>query len=112
VKTALVILFSLALMLAGLPVPAAFACVRTAPKSCCHCGGKMACCQPGAAHPAGQNPALPAPRSAQTDFLPALCLAMAVLALPPAAEFQTLSVTSTPPMRAVPLFTRDCAFLI
>jgi hypothetical protein len=110
VKAVLAILFSLALMFAG--IPAASACAKTVSKPCCHCGGKASCCKTTNPQPAGQNPAAPAPRSTQTDFLPAICLAASVPALPPAPGHGSLSVNSIPPTRAVPLFTRDCAFLI
>jgi hypothetical protein len=104
----LAIVFSLALMFPGVPLTSA--CVTTVPKPCCHCGGQADCCKAKTSPPAA--PALPAPRSVQNDLLPAFCLTAGILALPLPAGDPTFSVSPTPPVRAVPLFTRDCAFLL
>jgi hypothetical protein len=110
VKTALAIWFSLALVFAGLPPTSA--CPKPASKPCCHCGGKAACCKAKNSPLTGEAPAAPTPRSGQTDLLQVISLPVSVLTLPAPAGPCALSARSTPPDRAVPLFMRDCAFLL
>ena len=98
-------------MVAGIPL--APACARSAPKACCHCGGKAACCAAKNTQPAAEVPAAPVPGSTQNHFQAALFLAVSFLNLPPAADLPAFSaIAASPATHAVPLFTRDCAFLI
>jgi hypothetical protein len=84
------------------------------PLPCCGCGGKMKCCAAQADQSPANTPATPAPESAQKDFqllnqLPAFTL----VTLLPAADSRVAPHTFAIPLAGVvPLFTRDCAFLI
>jgi hypothetical protein len=114
VKRIVAILFSLALLLAGLPAGMASACAPgAATKPCCHCEGKMACCAVKDSAPTEQTPAVPAAALEQHDcqavlgqlagenFLPSV-------SVPTGKSFCRVA----PSASAVALFKRDCTFLI
>lgn len=111
-KQALAILFILALAL-GQPLAASAATCAGFPPPCCKCGGKMKCCVAQSGNTSQENPALPASAIAQKDFQAALCLVVPVTA--PVTRNNShvaASVASAASARAVPLFTRDCAYLL
>lgn len=108
-KQALAILFALALAFSQ-PLASA-ACAPAA--HCCGCGGKMKCCVRQAAAPDREAPAAPAPSAGEKDFQTLLPVPIRVIA-PLASRTATCSPAShlAPLARSLPLFARDCAFLI
>ena len=112
-KKVCAILFSLALLLAGLPLSVTTACADNTPKACCSCGGHSDCCAANTSAPTSEIPAAPAPSSVQNDFNAITWIVAAWLTTPVATDRPNCFVTSTSPVASVvPLFTRDCAFLI
>ena len=112
-KRNVAILFSLALLLAGLPLAATSVCAAVSAKACCRCEGQMACCAVTDSSPVSQLPAEPAPVTAQTHFHVVTWFVTAWLNTPVAASpkpdyFVSVSAPSNP----VAIFARDCAFLI
>jgi len=105
----------LGLILAAYPVVAMSASDPPLAKSCCgHCppGCKMGCC-PASQVPA--TPVAPAPvhSSAQNDLqaLSASIISLLTLPAPVSNEF-TPRISSPASVKAVPLFQRDCCYLI
>jgi hypothetical protein len=111
VKRALTILFLLALAFSQPLALLATDC--SGPLPCCGCGGKMKCCVAEADSSPANAPAVPAPSFTQDNFQ-LLQLLPPGLMLPFSAPDcrVTPQIVAAAPAGAVPIFTRDCAFLI
>ena len=109
-KQAFAILFALTLVF-GQPLAASTA--HIAPSACCHCGGTKQCCVRDAAQSSRETPALPAPVSTQNNLQTVLWLTVSLIAPIPAQHCRDAAAdfTAATPT-AVPLFTRDCAYLL
>jgi len=113
VKKVCAIIFSLALLLAGLPLSVTTACAGLAPKTCCACAGHSDCCAAKASTPTSDTPAAPAPSFSQNDFHAITWTVLSWLTTTAATEIQdNFSTSPAPSVSSVPLFARDCAFLI
>lgn len=111
-KQAFAILFALTLVW-GQPLAAGIACCTAGAEPCCSCGGKMKCCVTQSSNSSQENPAVPASTIAQKDFQAALWLAVRLTA-PVTGNDSRVAATSASvaSARAVPLFARDCAYLL
>jgi hypothetical protein len=109
VKKVVAILFTLALLLAQ-PLAALNSQAATVGQ-CCNC--HMACCAATDNTTPQPAPAAPAPESAQKVFLSLNLLPFALSFVLPAPDNRVGSKDiATTSASAVPLFQRDCAFLI
>jgi hypothetical protein len=108
VKIALAILFAFVLAM-GQPMAEVVASPELKP--CCGCGGSKCCV--GKSDASEDTPAVPVANSAQKD--------LQILNLPPAFALTAFVFSSDesahfsfqlPITRSVPLFTRDCAYLL
>ena len=108
-KVAFVIMFALALVLSQ---PLAASVADTAPKSCCGCGVKK-CCVSNSSKSSGEIPAVPAQASAQKSFQAILLLTIRGIPSIAATDDQIAASSFSPSVAgAVPLFNRDCAYLL
>ena len=94
------------------PLVATVACAQPA-TACCACNGTKKCCVRESDKTGRETPAVPAPGVTQKDFSTVVWLAVRVIA-PLAAPDCRVTATdfSTACLHAVPLFTRDCAYLL
>ncbi|HEX7471160.1 MAG TPA: hypothetical protein VF437_10585 [Verrucomicrobiae bacterium] len=107
------IFFALALALVTAQV-FAFADTAIAPqkKSCCDCG-RAKCCAAKSDSASKDVPVVPAPSSNQKSFQIASPLAAWTLTTLNVSDAQVAAANFTSPVvRVVPLFTRDCAYLL
>jgi hypothetical protein len=111
VKKFLAIVFSIALMTAQSLALAGSAPSAAAKKDCCACNSK--CCASKSDNSAKDIPAVPAPSSSQKSFQVVLTLAAWVLT-PQINSSETLVSLRAAPLLAqfVPLFTRNCSYLL
>lgn len=110
-KSAFAILFMLALVL-NQPLAASVACAQPA-NACCACNGTKKCCMSDSKQTDREAPAVPAPNVSQKDFSTVVWLAVRVSApLAPPDNRVAAADLSAASLPVVPLFTRDCAFLI
>jgi hypothetical protein len=111
VKTTLAIVCSL--LLAWTPIlraQAPAARVGRVVHACCHCG--KACCAAPASPESQPVPAAPVPSSSQNQLLTFAPTALAWV-LPTAAVLEFSPVISSPlTVKRLPLYARNCAFLI
>ena len=111
-KKVIAILFALALI-SGQPLSKAVASCGGASTPCCDCGGHQKCCVARSNDSSRETPAAPAPSSALKDVQLLQSLATGALFSFATPDHRVAShFIATPPASAVPLFTRDCAFLI
>jgi hypothetical protein len=111
VKRFSAILFGLLLAWAQLSVAPAPVTPDQPAHVCCHCGGKMSCCSVPSSG-SHSVPAVPAPSSIQNQFS---FLAPAVMAwILPENETGSISSAFVSPLTAsgVPLFARNCIWLV
>jgi hypothetical protein len=112
VKKLIAIIFSAALVTAQL-----FASADTAPtpvqkQSRCDCG-KAKCCAAKSSDASKEIPAVPAPSSSQKSFQIVLTLTAWAMTPQTISEPQLIFAGSTPlPAQSVPIFTRDCSYLL
>ena len=110
-KKLLAIFFVLALALIQ-PAVANLGDCATAAK-CCDCGGKMKCCVSKSTQPDREAPAATSPNVSQKDFQTILPLLLRVTTpIIPAPQNVFSTDRSTLVSSAIPIFARDCAFLI
>jgi hypothetical protein len=109
VKQAFAILFALALVMSQ-PLAAGVLCAG--PASCCSCGGKMKCCLAESGNTSQETPAAPASTPAQKNFQAALWLVVHMTTPAIGKNSRVAATISSPAAYAVPLFTRDCAYLL
>ncbi len=94
------------------PLLSSVACARPT-TACCACNGTKKCCLSDSKQTDREAPAVPAPNVTQKDFSTVVWLAVRVIAplgtpdcRVAAADFPAASLP------AVPLFARDCAYLL
>ncbi len=111
-KQAFAILFILALAL-GQPLATSAATCAGFPAPCCNCGGKMKCCVAQSSNTSQENPAAPASTVTQKNLQAALWPVVHT-PTPVASNGDRVAATdsSSASVRTVPLFARDCAYLL
>ncbi|HMP84848.1 MAG TPA: hypothetical protein PKA41_19315 [Verrucomicrobiota bacterium] len=111
-KTAIAILMTILLAFSQSSAAVSIACV-SAPAPCCDCGGTMKCC---VASPSQSLPETPAPPATESGLKCLQLLQAPLLSglMPPTAVEPICPGSHSLPVSscAVPIFTRDCAFLI
>lgn len=111
-KQVIAIFFALTLIL-GQPLAMVATCCPKNVEACCDCGGKMKCCLAESGNPAPATPAVPAPNLVPKDFQGAFCLVAQLIQALPAVDHAIAPVSSACFIAgAVPLFARDCAYLL
>lgn len=112
-KQAFAILFAIALVI-GQPLTAIAASCDSKPSPCCDCGGKMKCCLADSDQSPQEIPAAPTPSNLTSpDFQTVLWLTVSFTAPVAAIDSRVAAKDfSASAFSTLPLFTRDCAFLI
>lgn len=110
-KAVVTILFSLALVLSHLSVFASPVKQLCQNKTPCGCGDSSCCVKATDATPKPVTPA-PAPDTSRTQLLAAFQAVAQFVPTQPAAAAATAFLPLTPAPAAIPLYVRNCSYLI
>lgn len=110
-KALVTILFSLALVLSHLPTSASPAKQLCPNQTACGCGDSSCCMKPADSAPAPVAPA-PTPDNSRTQLLAAFQAVAHFVFVQPAATTPGAFLPAPPAPAAVPLYVRNCSYLI
>lgn len=111
VKAIVTILFSLALVLSHLPASASPVQQLCQSKTACGCGDSSCCVKPADSAPAPVAP-VPVPDTSRTQLLAAFQAVAHFVLVQPEVVAPSTFLPAPPAPAAVPLYVRNCSYLI